>query len=253
MARKTKKHLTWQYGGGFKDRAGNLYTEEQAREMLRTGEAKLARWKHAPREPKKQGKTGRPKGSKSLKRTKNGFRNQYGIEFTEKERRDLRNSITRSNRWIDKQRAAEGQLDLYVGGINKGVKKSQLQLMGQESDFIISQQKGTLQEFRTKKEYREYMKKQKLIQSGRYLEFKTRAYKENHQAAIKNVFGDAGKGLAMRIRMMKPEQYRRMIQSDELADIQFVYDEIDAQSKLETLHALLDKWEEIFAKEARQS
>ena len=72
------------------------------------------------------------------------------------------------------------------------------------------------------------MDKQSRIQTGEYLEDRTRLYKKNYMKALDNVFGDEAKGIKMKIRMMKPEDYRKMVENDEFLEINYIY-EVDAQ------------------------
>ena len=176
---------------------------------------------------------GREKGRKNLKKTETGnLLNQHGVEFTPEQKRALESAVNRANRTRMKMLEQEGNLPRYSGGKPTGQTVSTLQAMGKESDFIISRKSKSLQRFKSMADYEKYMKNLSIVNSPTYLDDRTRMYKRNHMAALENVFGDEAKDVIMKIRMMKPEQYRKMIQQDEFLEVSFVYDPIDRRAKL---------------------
>lgn len=232
----SRLRLTVQYDGGFKDKAGNRYTAQEGRELLGSKAATLQKW-HG----KKTGtvKPGRKKGVPNLKRTDTGYLNQHGVEFTEEQKRALKRANERANYYREKQLRQEAAMETLEAGKKTGRTNAQLQLMGKESDFIISRKSRSLQSFKSMQDYEEYMDKLSRIQSGEYLDDMTRLYKRNHMKALENVFGDDAKGVIMKIRMMKPEKYREMIQRDEFAEINYIYDPSARRGKLNQIRAAL--------------
>ena len=262
--KQAKIRLTKVYQGGYRDRSGNRYTSEQAEQMLKRGTATLAQWKgnkrtslvlkkvdggyedrggrfYGEQEGKQllglpyvhlegQYREGRQKGSPNLKRVAGGFQNQYGVVFTEDQKKALERAVNKSN--YQHKRMQENYA--AISDRNK-----QLQTMGRESDFIISRQSKSLQQFKTMEEYDQYLDKQFRIHSGEYLDEKTRLYKRNHIKALENVFGDEAKDVVMKIRMMKPEEYRRMIDRDEFTEVGFVYDPAAREGKLNQIRLSL--------------
>lgn len=247
--RKTSKtRLTVQYSGGYKDRAGRVYTEAQGKQMLATGQATLTQWK--ARKTPTEVKAGRPAGTPNLKKVDGGYVNQYGVKFTAEQKKDLERAVARSNYQRKKALEAEGQLPRYKGGQPTGQTVGDLRTMGKESEFIISQQPRTLQKFHSMEDYEKFMDKQARIQSGEYLDDMTRAYKRNHMKAIENVFGDEAKDVVIKIRMMKPEQYRELIQKEEDLEVGYVYDPSAMRGKLAQIRQALgmkQKEEDMFS------
>lgn len=169
---------------------------------------KLGQWEGG------QYRGGRQPGRKNLQRVDGGYKNQHGVTFTEEQKKALERAVNRSNRKRQKMLAEED-------GLNPNA--SQLRLMGKESDFIITRQSKSLQRFKSLDEFNQYMDKQARIQSGEYLEEKTRLYKRNYMKAVQNELGDAG--IAMRVRMMKPEEFRKLVEAHgEDMEITYVYD-----------------------------
>lgn len=239
MAKKQAKiRLTVQATGGYKDRAGNRYTEAEGAQLLAAGKATLTQWK-SRKSAVEAGKRGRKKGLPNLQKVDGGYQNQYGVTFTEQQKKDLERSVARSNYYAKKMKEKEGELPRTVGGKETGQKVSQLQLMGKESDFIISKQSRSLQRFKSLEDYERFMDKQQRIQSGEYLEEMTRHYKRNHMKALENVFGDEAKDVMMKIRMMPPAQYRELIQKEELLEVSYVYDPSARTGKLNQIRASL--------------
>ena len=86
-------------------------------------------------------------------------------------------------------------------------------------------------------EYERYMDKQARIQSGEYLEERTRLYKRNYMTALDNVFGEDAKDIKMKVRMMNPEDFRKMVESDELLEIGYIYDPSARAGKMNQIRA----------------
>ena len=133
----------------------------------------------------------------------------------------------------------EAALPRKVAGKETGDTVQSLQLMGKESDFIISRKSKSLQRFQSKEDYNRYMKNLARVNSPDYLDERTRLYKRNHIKALERVYGDDAKDVMMKIRMMKPEEYRKLLQSDEMLEVGFVYDPSSASGKLNQIRASL--------------
>lgn len=174
---------------------------------------------------------GRVSGKPNLKKVDGGLRNQHGVVFTKEQKRALERAVDRSNYRRKKQLAEADKLN---------PNHSQLRLMGKESDFIITRQSKSLQRFKSMEEYEAFMDKQARIQSGQYLEDKTRLYKANYMKAIDNVFGEAGAGVKMKVRMMKPEKFRELVETlgDDM-EIGYIYDPQARMGKLNKIRSLL--------------
>lgn len=187
-----------------------------------------------------QYKGGRKKGAKSLKRTADGnFVNQHGVIFTPQQKKALESAVNRVNYRRKKMLNEEASLPRKVAGRDTGDTVKSLQLMGRESDFILARKSKSLQRFKSPAEFEKYMKNLERVNSDDYLVERIRLYKRNHIQALRNVFGDDAKDVIMKIRMMKPEEYMRMLQSDEMLEVSFVYDPADASAKLNQIRASL--------------
>lgn len=186
---------------------------------------KLGTWEE------QQYRGGRTPGKKNLKKVDGGLLNQHGVIFTKEQKKALERAVDRSNYRRKKQLAEADKLN---------PQHSQLRLMGKESDFIITRQSKSLQRFKTMADYEAFMDKQARIQSGEYLEDRTRLYKSNYMKAIDNVFGEAGAGVKMKVRMMKPAKFRELVETlgDEM-EIGYIYDPQARMGKLNKIRSLL--------------
>lgn len=171
---------------------------------------------------------GRQPGKPNLKRVDGGYRNQHGVVFTEEQKKALERAVNRSNYRRKKMQAEADALNPL---------NSQLRLMGKESDFILSRQSKSLQRFKSMEDYEKFMDKQARIQSGQHLDDMTRLYKRNYMQALDNVFGEDAKDVKMKVRMMKPEDYRKMVEGDELLEIGYIYDPSARAGKLNQIRA----------------
>ena len=83
------------------------------------------------------------------------------------------------------------------------------------------------------------MDKQARIQSGEYLDDRTRLYKSNHMKALYNVFGDDAKDVIMKIRMTPANEYREMIKKDVFLEVNYIYDPSAMHGKLNQIRKSL--------------
>ena len=186
----------------------------------------------------KQG--GRNAGVPNLRKTEAGtLLNQHGVEFTPQEKRALEYAVNSANRKRARMLAEEAQLPRKVQGRDTGDTVGSLQLMGKESDFIIAKRSKSLQRFKTKEDYNRYMSNLKKVNSRDYITERVRMYKRNHMKAIEKAYGHDAKDVVMKIRMMKPKDYQRMIQSEEMLEINYIYEPSARAGKLNQIRASL--------------
>lgn len=182
---------------------------------------------------------GREAGRKNLKKTPEGFENQFGVTFTKQEKQALEQAVNTANRKRARMLEAEAKLPRKIAGQDTGDTVASLQLMGKESDFILARKTKSLQRFQSKEDYNRYMKNLQRVNSRDYVDERVRLYKRNHMKAIENAYGDEAKDVVMKIRMMKPKDYMRMVQSDEMLEINYIYDPSARSGKLNQLRASL--------------
>lgn len=183
---------------------------------------------------------GRKKGTKNLKRLDDGrLQNAQGVVFTEAEKKALESLVNRANRKRVQMLKYEAKMPRYVLGVDTGQTMGQLHLMGKESDLILTRKSKSLQRFTTREDFDRYIKYLEKVNSKDYLTKRIRLYKQNTQIALQNVFGDASKDVQMKIRMMKPDEYMRMVESNEEIEIGYIYDEFQLPGKLNRIRAAL--------------
>ena len=184
----------------------------------------------------------KPKGRTSPNLVKNidgTLTNTNEVTFTLAEKRALENEVNKANRKRMKMLEAEAKLPRVVGGKQTGGEVRDLQSMGKESDFILAPKSKSLHQFKSKEDYNRYMKNLQRVNSVDYLDERVRAYKRNHMTALENAFGDDAKDVVMKIRMMKPKDYMKLIQSDEDLEINYIYDPSEKSGKLNQIRAAL--------------
>lgn len=183
---------------------------------------------------------GRKKGTKNLKRLDDGrLQNAQGVVFTEAEKKALEKLVNSANAKRVKMLKMEATLPRYVRGVDTGQNLGQLQLMGKESDFIITRKSKSLQRFKSREEFDKYLSYLEKVNKKDYITERIRLYKRNHQKALQNVFGDSSKDVQMKIRMMKPDEYMKMVESNEELEISYVYDLSQLEGKLNQIRASL--------------
>ena len=183
---------------------------------------------------------GRKKGTKNLKRLDDGrLQNQNGVIFTEAEKKALERLVNSANAKRVKMLKMEATLPRMVRGVDTGQTIGQLQLMGKESDFIITRKSKSLQRFNSRADFDKYMSYLEKVNRKDYIRDRIRLYKRNYIKALQNVSGDLSKDIQMKVRMMKPDEYMRMVESNEELEINFFYTTQQLEGKLNQIRAAL--------------
>lgn len=167
---------------------------------------------------------GRKKGVPNLRYTDNGIVNMHGVTFTPEEKKKLESLVNSATRKRREQLREAAKLPRYYGGMEVGGDVKDLQLMGKESDFIITPKFKSLQRFQSREQFENYMDYVKKVNSPTYLDDRTRMYKANYIKALReNYEWDACKDVVMKIRMMKPSEFRELATKDEILEIKNIY------------------------------
>lgn len=176
---------------------------------------------------------GRGKGKKNLKKVPEGYQNKHGVTFTPEQKKALERAVDRSNYRRKKM------LEREMRENPEQAQLSDLRTMGKESVYSISRQSKSLQRFKSMEEYEAYMDKQARIQSGEYQLERARAYKKNFIDSLLDTYGDEAKDIAMKVRMMKPDEYMLKVAGDEVLEISFVPSDRKVTGRLNQLRAHL--------------
>lgn len=186
---------------------------------------------------KKKTQRGRAQGTPNLKRKGDFLVNQYGVKFTEDDKKKLESLYASAMRKRREQLKEVAALPRMVRGKPTGDTLASKLEMGYESDFIITAKTKSLQRFQRKTDFNRYIKYLERVKSGEYLDDRTRLYKRNYMKALDDVHGKAAADIKMKVRMMKPADFRKMIEQDELLEISEIYTESDKAAAREQIRA----------------
>ena len=168
------------------------------------------------------------------------IKNKHGVSITLEEKKELERLVNQANRNRNKQLSESKELPRRYMGRDTGQTLGDLQLMGQESDFILSQKTANVDVHKSRRDFDNYMRNLRRVTSPDYLNMRIRAYKQNFTKSLIEVYGwDAAKDIAMKVRMMKPEDYMRMVESDETLEISFVPSDQYVQGRLNQIRQAL--------------
>lgn len=180
------------------------------------------------------------KNAPNLKKNKDrSVTNQYGVKITAKERALLEREVNKANRTRMKMLQDEAALPRMSDGKDTGLTVKSLQALGKESDFILARKSKSLQGFKSKDEFKRYLRNVQRVNSPTYLRDRIRMYKRNHITALENAFGDDAKDVINKIRNMKQKDYMEAIQSEELLEISYLYEPTACAGKLNRIRARL--------------
>lgn len=159
---------------------------------------------------------GRQKKTKNLVRVDGGLRNQHGVTFTEEEKKALETAVNTANR--KRNRMLKAEADATGQDINI------IRIMDKESDFILAPKSKSLQQFKTKEAFENYLSNVKNVNRRGYVDERTEQYRTNYNTALDNAFGDEAKDIKEALNKMTPKEYREFVaQHDDVLEIGYIY------------------------------
>lgn len=167
-----------------------------------------------------------PSRGKNLIRTDDYITNQFGVKISQDEVKRMQSLVRRVNYKRNKMIKEFADKPLYYGGKKLDEDRRQLSLMGEEMDIMIRKRSAAVNQFGSKKEFNAYVRQLERVADTDYMEYRSRLYKRNLMKAIEEKyanFPDQTKGILMKIRMMKPEEFQKLIGTDRLFQIKEHY------------------------------
>lgn len=168
---------------------------------------------------------GRSQGRKNLIYTDDGqIINQEGVTFTVAEKKRLESLVATATKKRRDMLKATATLPRSYGGQKLSGTVGDLQLMGKESDFIITPKTKSLQRFKSREQFEGYIANLERVTSKDYLSERTKLYKRNYiQALRENYAYDDVKDIIMKVKTMPQEKYRELVAKDEVLEIRYLY------------------------------
>lgn len=185
----------------------------------------------------KGGRRNRPENQrKNLKKVEGGYINVEGVFFSHEDKKALERAVNTANRKRARMLKEAANLPRKEGGRDLGVTIGEsLGLMEKESDFILRRKTKSLQRFKTRKQFDTYLANLKRVNQRNYIDIRIHQYKDNYCTALKNAFGKDAEPLVEKIKGMTNREYLRMVESDVLMEIGYVYSEEEHYMKLNTI------------------
>lgn len=168
-----------------------------------------------------------------------GLKNQHNVIFTQEEKKELERLVNTANRKRMRMLEEEASLPRLKGGKPTGGTVGDLQILGKESDFILARKSKSLQRFKSKEDFENYLDNLRYVNSKKYLDDRTELYMVNHITALENVFGHEADDVIDKIASMSPADYRKLLQQDEDLEVSYIYDPSEASAKLNTIRLAL--------------
>lgn len=197
-----------------------------------------------------QYKGGRVKGRGNLTTLKNGnIINAEGVMFTKEDVAKMNNLANRVNRKRGRMIEESDPLPLKNKGRDMGATLRDLRLMNKENEFILARRSKSLQRFTSRGQFDNYINSLEKALSPNYVTERIRAYKRNFMNSLLDVYGDEAKDIIMKVRMMKPEEYMKLVESDEVLEIRYAPSDKYLDGRLNELRAALgmkiknDNWQ----------
>lgn len=195
-------------------------------------------------DPLNRAKKGRK--SPNLKKVgKNKVENQHGVTFTDKEKKKLESLVNSAMRKRKRMLDTNHAMEVEHGGKKLGITNSDLARMGKESDFVLAPKSKSLQRFKSKEEYKKYVKNLKKVVDRDYVEKRVAQYQKNDAKAMKRVFGrKRGNELAKMLKGISAKEFLALAQKDEVLEIGYIYSPEGVESKYNQLKATLKAFQD---------
>ena len=167
---------------------------------------------------------GRAKGRKNLAKVDGGYMNQNNVFFTAAEKKALETAVNTANRKRARMLKQEAQVPIRIFGEDSGARVGERQKMGYESDFILAPKSKSLQRFKSRAEYENYMANLRRVNDRGYIDERTEQYRQNYATALDRAFGEEAEDIKERIAAMSPKEYREWVAgADETLEIGYIY------------------------------
>ena len=153
--------------------------------------------------------------------------NDKGLRVT-LEDRDRLNALTEAaNKKREEMMETLYPLPRKLEGEDVGGTVGDLHGMGRETDFVLAPKTKTIHDFDNKEQFERYLHRLEVINDPDYIPNRIRLYKRNFNKALLKAYGPQAMDIAMKIRMMKPEEYMKMVEADESLQIAYYGDSED--------------------------
>ena len=193
--------------------------------------------------------SGRKKGQKNLKRIGKRYENVHGVQFTEREKKQLEslvNSVNRKRKKImtDKKlldtRTALGVDPDFVFGLH-----SEKNLWGTGADTLLTKNRSkSLQRFKTKEEFKTFMKDLRRLSDVKYVEKRIKMAQKNKIKALESVFGNDAKEMVKGLRRLSTNEYQKVLANHSMPSINYMYSDEEYDNALEKVKSMYEKIEQ---------
>lgn len=139
--------------------------------------------------------------------------NNYGVVITKREMNRWRDAIPKANRIIAQEKRIRRMSPLKYG------------------DFAMDLRDSDLNRFRNKESFLSYLRTAEQIARGTYFRNRAIAYRQNYIKALEMNYGSLAKKLINKIKRMKIADFRRLVETDQLQSIGYIYFETTGEAE----------------------
>ena len=149
----------------------------------------------------------------------------YNISREEKE---LFEQLTQgANHRRNEMKSMLNLLPRKLEGVEVGGTVGELRSMGRNVEFVLAEKNKKWSDFKSKESFDRYLNRLRVINEPNYVQDRIRLYKQNFTKSLLETYGPQARDIAMKIRMMKPEEYMKMVEADESLEIGYYADSDD--------------------------
>lgn len=167
-------------------------------------------------------------------------KNEHGLVVSRETYNELKSQVNKINKENKKRLKRYENKNFKSRGKDTEEKVKDRKLMGDTRYNEFKPKKFNFNRFRNKQELEDYEESLKKRTNEKYWDKKAKQYKENYIKGLENVFGKMGKKLISRVKKMKTEDFLEMYYTEDIANIDFMYEFMDVIAKLHELETIFN-------------
>lgn len=167
-------------------------------------------------------------------------KNKYGVVVPRETYNEIKRKVAQVNKENKKRLRQIEKKKFKSRGKETDEKVRDRKLMGDTRYNEFKPKKFNFNRFRTEKELRDYEKSLKRKTDAKFYDKKAKRYKENYITGIRNIFGKMGNKLIAKIKSMDTDKFMDLYYTEDIANINFMYEFMDVIAKLSELEMIFE-------------
>lgn len=165
-------------------------------------------------------------------------KNKYDVVLSRDEMKEIKQKIKTINKRKNKEYNKIKNKLFKSRGIDTLEKVKDRRLMGDVRYDEFKEKKFNFENIRNKQELKGFLEQINKQVKPNYYSKRQKQYKENYIIALNNVFGELAKNLIKKVRSMSIDEFMNLYYTEDIANVDFMYEFTDLLIKLSELEIL---------------